>query len=130
MIKKDKHLLKEYTDKTGEDPLFIKRLMDHYWSAVYTMVTTTPYDRIKVLNLGTFVRKDWNIDKYIQKYETYLRSKAGTAIEEPVKKDLDLLYEIKKRDVEVKEWIKKEKQRKDEHFKNLEKQEKDTGGMI
>lgn len=120
MVKKDKHILKEVADNESEDFELLKRLLDFYWEEVYRVLTTTDHDRVRIMNLGTFTRKTWNLDPMIKKYENLHNKNYFGLKGERVKNDLDLLYKMKEREQYVKNRTNELKKKKKQYYKNLE----------
>lgn len=98
--KKIKPLLTKVSDELSVDPNLVSDVYDFYWSHVRKSLTTIPYPRINIENLGVFEVKLKTLDVTIEKYKAYLNKLDAANFSkypkyENAKKRLDVLEATK-----------------------------------
>ena len=122
--KKIKHLLPEFAIQNKEDMALLQKLSEFYWNTVRETLSSTEHLKVKVINLGVFTRKTWNVDKKIVKLENTLRALENsnrTIVKENIQKDLNHLYRVKAFQQTEKDRQAIAKLRRNEYNKTLEK---------
>lgn len=98
--KKIKPFLKSVSEDLDLDQNLVADVYDFYWSNVRKSLTTVPYPRINIENLGVFEVKLKTLDLTIQKYKAYLNKLDAANFSkypkyENAKKRLDVLEATK-----------------------------------
>jgi hypothetical protein len=98
--KKIKPFLKSVSEDLDMDQSLVIDVYEFYWSNVRKSLTTVPYPRINIENLGVFEVKLKTLDLTIQKYKAYLNKLDAANFSkypkyENAKKRLDVLEATK-----------------------------------
>lgn len=98
--KKIKPFLKSVSEDLDVDQSLVIDIYEFYWSNVRKSLTTVPYPRINIENLGVFEVKLKTLDLTIQKYKAYLNKLDAANFSkypkyENAKKRLDVLEATK-----------------------------------
>lgn len=131
--KKVRDMLPVFAIENKEDLVLLQKLNSFYWNKVRETLSTTDHFNVNVINLGSFVRKSWSVDKMILKKTGLLKAVEHTtreAMKTNLQNELTLLGRIKLREQQENELKEKVKLKRKEYElnKDLEKPGTDIRG--